>query len=301
MFSQHYYHGSLRRYIIAFGTMFSDIAVQRTDNSGTLVQTIAVPLSYANKERFLVRLREDPNLTRVAVQLPRMGFEILSMNYDPERKQQGTVRNVAVNSSNPNRVHTQYTGVPWTLQISLSAYVRNADDGAQVVEQIVPFFGPEWTNTVRVVPTMGINYDASTILTGVGIEDTYEGALADGKRLIIYSFDFQMKCMFYGPIRHAGIIKRVQADIGAVQGLANTDLLFGQQFPDITDEQAAATGRSSRIVVTPGLYANGVGTSNSAASINYRTIAANTNWQPATNTFFYTDGRKYNPTTLQDE
>jgi hypothetical protein len=77
MFGSQYYHGTLRKYIISFGNLFNDIVIARLNTAGERIQSIAVPLAYGPKEKFLVRLRQDPNLDQaVAITLPRMGFEI---------------------------------------------------------------------------------------------------------------------------------------------------------------------------------------------------------------------------------
>jgi hypothetical protein len=125
----------------------------------------------------------------------------------------------------------------------------------------------------------------------VSIEDAYEGDF-ETRRALIYTFDFTVKAYFYGPVRRQGIIKRSQIDFGIVA--ANS-------ANRITTEDIARTGRSSRIVVQPGLLANGSPTTNSAASIPYTQIEATDDYGFCSNTFFFTDGYKYNPKTNEDE
>ena len=216
--------------------------------------------------------------------------EMTTLNYDGARRLQGVNRNVKV-VSDKDKLDFNYMPVPYDLQFNLYAYVRNADDGAQILEQIVPYFGPEWTNSVRIIPQTSLTIDIPTILNSVSIEDTYEGNFEE-RRALIYTFDFTIKAYFYGPVRRQGIIKRSQIDFGVVTG--NT----GNR---ITLDDVARTGRSSRIVVTPGLLANGSPTTNSAASIPYTQIEATDDYGFCSNTFFFTDGRKYNPTTGNDE
>jgi hypothetical protein len=169
--------------------------------------------------------------------------------------------------------------------------VRNADDGAQILEQIVPYFGPEWTNTVRVIPQTNLTIDIPTILNTVSIEDTYEGDF-ETRRALIYTFDFTVKAYFYGPVRRQGVIKRAQIDFGIVTANSGNK---------ITLDDIAHTGRSSRVVITPGLLANGSPTTDSSQSIPYTQIEATDDWGYAANNFFFTDGKKYNPVTGQDE
>lgn len=291
MFGSQFYHQSLRKYVIMFGNMFNDIVVRRYDTNGNNISAITVPLAYGPKEKFLVRITQDPNLDQqIAIQLPRMGFEMTTLNYDGNRRLQGVSRNLRV-TSDDNKLDFNYMPVPYDLQFNLYAYVRNADDGAQILEQIVPYFGPEWTNQVRVLPQTNVVIDVPTILNTVSIEDTYEGDF-ETRRALIYTFDFTIKAYFYGPVRRQGVIKRAQVDFGVVTSNTNSK---------ITMEDIANTGRSSRIVVQPGLLANGSPTTNSAASIPYNQINAEDDYGFCSNTFVYFDGLKYNPKTNTDE
>jgi len=291
MFGSQFYHQSIRRYVIMFGNMFNDIVVRRLNANNVSMQSVAVPLAYGPKEKFLVRITQDPNLDQqVAIQLPRMGFEMTTLSYAGDRRLAGTSRNVKV-VDDKNKLDFTYMPVPYDLNFNLYAYVRNADDGAQIMEQIVPYFGPEWTNQVRLIPEMNLIQDVPTILNTVSIEDTYEGDF-NNRRALIYTFDFTVKGYFYGPVRRQGIIKRAQIDFGIVTGNTTNK---------ITIEDIARTGRSSRITVQPGLLANGSPTTNSAASIPYTQIEATDDYGFASNTFFFTDGYKYNPKTNSDE
>jgi hypothetical protein len=274
-----------------FGNMFNDIVVRRLNANNVSLQAVSVPLAYGPKEKFLVRITQDPNLDQqVAIQLPRMGFEMTTLAYDGTRRLVGSTRNVKV-ADDKNKLDFTYVPVPYDMNFSLYAYVRNADDGAQIMEQIVPYFGPEWTNQVHLIPQMSLTQDIPTILNSVSIEDTYEGDF-NNRRAIIYTFDFTVKGYFYGPVRNQGIIKRSQIDFGIVTGNTSNR---------ITTEDIARTGRSSRIVVQPGLLANGSPTTNSAASIPYTQIQATDDYGFCSNTFFFVDGRKYNPRTNSDE
>ena len=214
MFGSQFYNQSIRKYVVMFGNMFNDIVVQRLNNSGTVIQSIAVPIAYGPKEKFLVRISQDPNLDReVALQLPRMGFEVVSYTYDSTRRLQQTIKNSSVSTSDSTVKNYQFTPVPYNIGVALSIFVQNADDGAQILEQILPFFGPEWTNTVNLIPSMNIKMDIPTILNDVAVEDTYEGDFVS-RRALIYTLNFTAKTYLFGPVADTpeGIIKKVQLD-----------------------------------------------------------------------------------------
>ena len=229
MFKDQYYHGVLRKYVIIFGNLFNDIKVQRFSSAGQRVQTLEVPLAYGPKEKFLVRITQDPNLDKeVAISLPRMGFEMTGMTYAPNRKLPSTLRNIAVTgTTDDNKVSTQYTPAPYDIGFRLSIFVQNADDGVQIIEQILPYFTPEWTVTANLIPSMGIKMDIPTVLNSVTTEDTYEGDFAT-RRALIWTLEFTMKGYVYGPVRSTGVIKR---------SIINTLVQFGNGEELLTADQ----------------------------------------------------------------
>ena len=215
MLGQYFYNESLRKTIIAFGSLFNDIQITRKDSAGTEVQTMKVPLAYGPKQKFITRLTADPGATQqVALTLPRIGFEIQSFDYDPNRKLNRTIRQKKVSNTNDKKLKqmsTQYTPVPYNMQFELFVMAKNSDDGIQIIEQILPFFQPEYTVSIKEVPDMDIVRDVPFVLNSVGYEDTYEGDFQT-RRAIIYTLSFTAKSYVYGPVTTAKPITKVQAD-----------------------------------------------------------------------------------------
>jgi hypothetical protein len=274
MFGHTYNHGAIRKYIIMFGNMFNDINVVRYNNAGEAVQAIRVPIAYGPREKFLSRLDQDPTLSKqVAIQLPRLSFEITNMSYSPNRALNKMVRNSTVGTGS-NSLKTQFTPVPYDINIQLSGMFANQEDAVQVVEQILPFFRPEWTNSVKIVPEIGDYYDVPTVLNSMSIEDTYDSDYQT-RRAIIYTFDFTVKGYIFGPVSNRGVIKRTIIDI-----TNNAD----------ADPIGTETGPQKKLILTPGLLANGQPTSNSAASVALSSITANANFGYAFDSDDYFDG-----------
>ena len=300
MFPSPQYHESTRKYIIAFGRLFTDISCGRFNSAGARIQTIQVPIAYGPKEKWMVRAKDDPDLSKpMDITVPRLAFEIVGMRYDGSRHLASTQKNKAFDSLDKNKFYTQFVGVPYNIDINLHALVKNVDDATQIMEQIVPYFSPQWTTSVNVVPGMVPPIDVPIVLNGVTMEDTYEGDFQT-RRFIIYTFAFTLKGFFYGPKTTSGVIKRAQIDWYTIRANANTEPLYGITFPSISPEEMDDAKINERLVVRPGLLANGVGTTNSSASISYRTISANSDWKYASNTAFYPGGRRYDPVSGTD-
>ena len=193
--------------MILFGTLFNDIHITREDGEGNLVDLLKVPLSYAPKEKMLVRFESDPDIDRpFAALLPRMSFEMVDMTYDTARKLHTVGRSVVKDSIDINKLKYQYNPVPYNIRFRLHVYVKNAEDGTKIIEQILPFFTPDWTTTVRLIPEMDIVMDIPVILDDISIEDSYDGNF-DKRRALIWTLEFTLKGYIYGPIKKTGIIK----------------------------------------------------------------------------------------------
>jgi len=232
MLGQQFYHETIRNIVIAFGTIFNDIQLIRKDNSGTITQTMKVPLAYGPREKFLVRLREDADLTKqVAITLPRIGFEIQTLSYDATRKMSRVQRFKKVKGANTKQLDTQYMPVPYNLEFELYIMAKQSDDALQIVEQILPYFQPDYALTINDMADMGITRDIPIVLNSIGYEDSYDGDFTT-RRALIYTLSFTTKFYLYGPVTSAKVIKTVQVD----------------QYTDLPDQSPK---REQRYKVTP--------------------------------------------------
>lgn len=206
---QHFYHQHIRKAIIAFGTIFNQITVKRFNADEEIVQSIRVPLSYSPKNKFLARIAEVPTPTTqaAAIILPRMGFEITGLQYNPARKINLLTKNVAIGQGDdPNKLRAQFTSTPYDMNVSLYIMAKNQDDGLQIIEQIIPFFNPDFCVTVNDIPEMGIKRDLQIILENISYEDNYEGDYLQ-RRSIIWTINFTLGLNLYGPVEQQNIIR----------------------------------------------------------------------------------------------
>jgi hypothetical protein len=247
--------------------MFNDLVVQRLNSAGTVIQTIAVPIAYGPKEKFLVRLDQKPDLDdrSFAVTLPRLGFEISGLAYDATRKLTRVQKFKKVKSGVSGEVNNfNYVPVPYNISLNLYAFTATAENGLQIIEQILPFFQPDYTITVNVLPEMNIKRDIPIILNSVSYEDSYSGDFTT-RRAVIYTLNFTAKTYLFGPMSNQGVIKTVQSDI-------------------YTDTNLTTAKREERIVVVP----------------DPTTADADDDFGFTTTITSYTDSKKYNPTTDTD-
>ena len=232
MLGQQFYHETIRKVIVSFGTMFNDIQLVRKDNSGVITQSMKVPLAYGPREKFLVRLREDADLTKqVAITLPRIGFEIKNLSYDSGRKLNRVQQFKKVKGSETKQLDAQYMPVPYNLELELYVMAKQSDDALQIVEQILPYFQPDYTLTINDMSDMGIKRDVPIVLNSIGYEDSYEGDFTS-RRALIYTLSFTAKFYLYGPVTSSKVIKTVQVD----------------QYTDLEEN---APKREQRYTVTP--------------------------------------------------
>jgi hypothetical protein len=216
-----FYNGSIRRMVVAFGSLFNQIYIDKAESSGT--KTMLVPISYAPKEKYKVRLAGDPSFTNPnQIVLPRMAFEITGYVYDSARKRNSLNRHVVrPSTSNPSGVDYTFAEVPYNIDFALYVYVRNMEDGLRIVEQILPFFAPEFVVTVN-FDDINRKVDVPIYMNSVSSEEDYEGDF-ETRRSIIFTLNFTMKTYLFGAKKNYKEIRVVQA------GLWNSDV-FGDSF-----------------------------------------------------------------------
>lgn len=222
MLNTKFYWGTIRKSIVAFGNMFNNILIDRKDASGIVIQTLKVPLSYAPRSKFLARITAmpDPQNQNFQVLIPRMAFEMVGITYDGNRKISLLQQTRTVSGSSTTTLNSQYAPTPYNIDVNLYTYTKNQDDGLQIIEQILPYFNPDYNLTLNTIPELGIKNDLPIILNNVSYEDDYEGDFTQ-RRAIIWTLSFTMKLNFFGPVNKQGIIRRTNVDIFSNPELSN--------------------------------------------------------------------------------
>lgn len=268
MFGQHFYNEGIRRLTIGFGQLFNNVIVQNKSSTGAVTKRYRVPLAYAPKEKFLVRLDEQANLDNreFAITLPRMGFEMTGLSYDSTRKLNKMQKFKQVKTGEDGKVMDyNYTPVPYNVNYTLNIFTATAENGLIIVEQILPFFQPDYTVTVNMVPDLNIKRDVPIVLNSVNYEDSYDGTFTN-RRAVIYTLQFTAKTYLFGPMANAKVIKEVQDDL-------------------YTDTNKPPATREERIIITP----------------NPANANADDDFGFTTQILNFSDGKNYNPSNDTDE
>ena len=258
MFGGHFYHSTIRRFVSVFGTLFNNITVLRKDNNGNVLSTVKVPLAYGPKEKFLVRIDEEKDFgtAGVAIKLPRMSFEILNITYDTQSK---------LNKNNKILVDgkTYYTFSPYNISLNLAIMAKNQDDALQIIEQIIPYFQPDYTITVKEGISDSVKTDIPITLSSIDMQEDYEGDFMN-RRAIIYTLAFDAKVRFYGPDKATKQIKKVTVNTrenkvsGSEQFIAKVDPFTAKQDEDYTIiEEIRYLDDPNRVDVTLKPYGDG--------------------------------------------
>lgn len=211
MFGQYFYNQHLRKSVAIFGTLFNNINIVKRDAQGNVLSSQKVPLAYGPKQKFLARLREEPDLVapEVSMRLPRMSFEITSISYDTQAK---VNKNIKLQNAGFRGLNAIYTGAPYTLGVQLNIIGKTQDEVLQITEQILPYFNPEYIVTIKEIPEIDLVRDIPILLQSVTMSDDYEGEF-EQRRTLIYTLDFVMKIQFFGPVqKDIGVIKDATAN-----------------------------------------------------------------------------------------
>lgn len=215
---EYFYHEILRRTVVSFGSLFNNISIKHTDNSGNVTSVVKVPLAYGPTQKFLARLEQSPNLNKpVQITLPRMSFELIGLSYDSSRKSTTTQTFLTSSASNKKQEKKAYLPVPYNLDFELSVMTKLNDDMLQIVEQILPYFQPAYTITVDLVSEIGEKRDIPVVLNSISMSDDYEGDFST-RRALIYTLRFTAKTYLFGPVSSVSsdVIKKVS--VGFIAG-----------------------------------------------------------------------------------
>jgi hypothetical protein len=248
-----YYNSSMKKYSAVFGTLFNDIFIDRISEDGKKTQRIKIPLTYAPKEKMLARALGDPDIDREsAITLPTMAYDITSLTYDASRKTS------SLRKFKPTAETAVYNPVPYNIGYQLQIYTKAAEDGLKILEQILPFFEPDFTVAVEMINGLE-PFDVPIVLDSVTTEDSFQGDLKE-KRVIMWILNFTIKAKFYGPVTTAKLIRFTK------------QTLYSGLPTDANIEPV------QKVEIQPGLTANGSPTTIAADSIDPELIQATDDW-----------------------
>jgi hypothetical protein len=256
--ANYFYNATLRKYVALFGTYFNQLEVKRVDNGGVTQQSMIVPISYAPFQKILARLEQNPDFkAKSAITLPRMSFEMTGMSYDAERKISPITKirkNVVSDDISGRKFH--YAGVPYNMEFQLYIMTKYQEDAVKIMEQILPFFNPDYTRTARIITGLEPK-DIPLILNGVTTEDIYEGSFEE-RRSILYTLSFTMKGWFFGPEKEKGIIKFIDT----------------RYHTDVTSNTTPEEFQT----IQPGMTANNEPTTDPELTVDYSLIDFDDDW-----------------------
>jgi len=263
LFNQTFYFSLIRKYVSYIGTLFADINIVNTDANNNVSGIISVPVMYGPKDKMLSRVVEDPSISRpsATLPLPMISFELGEIRYDGDRKLPTTNR--VVISKDPNHFSYQYVPVPYNIDFKVYVYIKNVEDGTKIMEQILPYFTPDWTTSLILIPEMDIIMDIPVVLTKINYNDKYAGDLKN-HRTIVWELDLELKGYFYGPVKTNGVIK-----------FTNVNFYIPNSNVCPIEDAVGITPIAEKMTETVGLTANGLPTSNASNSIPWNQINAN--------------------------
>lgn len=218
MFGTTFYHGTTKKLIVAFGSIFNNIHVIRSESDGTLIKDIRVPLAYESRKKYLARLIQDTKKNR---QVPRMGFIMTGLEADYSRSVNQMNEYKFTQAGNTGKSTIMYTPIPYNYNFTLDIYVDYMDDGLQIIEQILPYFQPDFNVVMEEIPALELKRDIPIELTGLTLGDEFEGDFSE-QRIVNWNLDFIIKGWLYPPVREQEIVETVEVKYST---------------PDVVDEE----------------------------------------------------------------
>lgn len=211
---EYFYNQTLRKLTLAFGGLFDEIYVSKDTSDGKIERT-RVPLTYSGKEKFIRRINEASSISsnvKIETLLPKMAFEMTNLQYDPTRKV-NKINKKFKSSLVDGETYTQraYAEVPYNVQFSLYCFTRTVDDNLQIMEQILPYFSPEFIVTLK-MNELDTNVDVPIVLNATNMTEQYEGDMTT-RRSVVSSFSFTAKAHIFSKVSGFGIIKEIDINL----------------------------------------------------------------------------------------
>ena len=205
MFYKHFYHATLENAIKIFGKMFYNIQIKKGNDY------LTVPISYAKKDKIIQKFNQfqaHDGQDELTISLPRMGF-IMGDPVIDKTRQLNRLHKIV---SGPDKLKSSFNSIPYTIPFYLSIMTKNIIEMFQIVEQILPFFSPEFTITVNDVPELNLTTDYIYKFDSIVEEsNTYDGTF-DDRRLIVWTINFTCDLNLYHPVIDSKLIKKIIID-----------------------------------------------------------------------------------------
>lgn len=218
----HFYHGTIRKIVVGFASLFNDIYMSRYDAAGNEIKRIRVPIAYGPKQKFIKRLdRLGDDFDKVSIwvetYLPRMSFEISNLQYDATRKLNSIQKTIAFNSQDRSKLLGRYERVPYNMNMNLGIMTKNTEECLQIMEQILPYFGPEYVFSINAIDGMDNNVDIPVVISNINMSDGEDGSYGDygTRKITMASIQFITKFYLYGPVTKQPIISKAETNIFA--------------------------------------------------------------------------------------
>lgn len=216
----HFYHGTIRKIVVGFASLFNDIYMSRYDAAGNEIKRIRVPIAYGPKQKFIKRLdRIGDDFDKVSIwvetYLPRMSFEISNLQYDATRKLNSIQKTIAFNSQDKSKLLGRYERVPYNMNMNLGIMTKNTEECLQIMEQILPYFGPEYVFSINAIDGMDNNVDIPVVISNINMSDGEDGSYGDygTRKITMASIQFITKFYLYGPVTKQPIISKTETNI----------------------------------------------------------------------------------------
>jgi len=263
---EYFYHGTVRKTIVAFANLFNNIHIARydaaggnSDGNGTEVERIKVPIAYGPRQKFVRRLERigtdfDQAKVKLENYLPRLSFEMQNITYDASRKL--STMNSTVSYFSATQAKRRYERVPYNLDLSLSILAKNTDDALQIFEQIIPYFQPEYSLTVNMNDTDPA-VSVPVVFKNAVLSEGDDGSQGDygTRKVTIMTLTFVAKIYMYGPIKDVNIIRKVEANLavpggGVTSGYGASGSNINVMAQSLSGATGFTTGRTGQATVT---------------------------------------------------
>ena len=217
---EYFYHGTVRKVVVGFASLFNNIHISRKNQYDQEIERIRVPIAYGPQQKFLRRLDRvgtdmDQQTIRLETYLPRMAFEISTLQYDSSRKMNSIQQTVGYDSTDRAKLKRRFERVPYNMTMTVSAMTKGMEDCLQIVEQILPYFTPEYVFTIKAIDGLDTDVDIPIVLSSVALTEGDDGSYGDynTRKVNFATLQFVAKMNLYGPVKTQSVVINTNVNI----------------------------------------------------------------------------------------
>jgi hypothetical protein len=207
--SSFYDFDTVRRYILVFSKLFTDIHLKRKTSANVVLADFRVPVIYASKKKSYMEL--NANLESAATKLPIISIYMENIRYDGTRQKSSLYGHDFISKLDNNIKKHIDNPSPWIFDFSVTLYSKRNSDIYKMLQQILPTLCPMVVKNINIMPAINLSDETKIIYNDNVNNSENEFTVApDSNKICLYTLNFSLFGWLFPPIKEKKIVKIIE-------------------------------------------------------------------------------------------